>query len=464
MHKSPIEVDNKKVTVAGLGLHGGGVSTVNWLLKHGAHITITDLRDDITLRPSLNKILKNKNVKYVLGKHRKSDFKDADIVIKNPAVPRESKYIKTAKKHKVAIETDISIFFSRCPSTIIGVTGSKGKSTTATLIYNILREAGESVFLAGNIRKSPLDIVDNLTKKSIVVLELSSWQLEDSIHFSRSPHVAIVTNILRDHLNRYKSFDHYRHAKHNIFMHQTKDDFAVLNADNKKSKVLLKKINAQKAWFSYSDKKKPVSAFVSKNRIKYRVDGRTEDIVSIKKLKIKGEHNIENTLAAVAAVKAIGVRTESIQKAITDFKGIPDRFELIGTKKSVDVYNDTTATTPDATIASLKTLKKNIILIAGGSDKELDYRLLAREIKKRTNFLILLPGTATDKLLNEFKKLSFKKYQEVYSMRDAVKLAFEFAPKKSHVVLSPGAASFGLFLNEFDRGDKFKKEVQKFLT
>lgn len=393
----------KKVVIMGLGLHGGGVGVVKFFVKQGADVLVTDLKTKSQLKESVDK-LKKLNIKFVLGRHREKDFTEADLVIKNPAVKAGSFYLKKAKE----IKTDIQIFFDLFEGEIIGITGTKGKSTAATLIYNLLKKKYSNIFLAGNIGISPLEIFKKTNKKSKVILELSSFELED---LEKSPHIAVVTNLFEDHLNRYKDFKEYINSKKSIFKFQTKNDLLFLNKDNKYTKSFAKEAKGRVVFFK--DRKEALA--------------------------IAEYYKIKNA-----------------KKIIEFFKGVSHRQEYIATKKGVKYINDTAATTPESVMLAIKKFK-NIILIAGGEDKNLNYEELKKEIKKNIKHLILLPGTATDK----FKK--GLNYTPASSMKQAVKKASQIAERGDIVLLSPGAASFNLFKNEFDRGNQFIKYVKEII-
>lgn len=409
---------DKKVTIMGLGLIGGGKGVAKFFAKQGAKVLVTDLRTREELKPSLEK-LKGLPIRFVLGKHREEDFINTDLVIKNPGVRPDSFYLKIAKKHNISIKTDISIFFDLCKGIIIGVTGTKGKSTTATLIYKLLKTKYPKTILAGNIGVSPLEILPRVDKETKVVLELSSFELED---LKKSPKTAVITTLFPDHLNRYKNFKEYVEAKKPIFKYQKKNDVLVLNYDDLETRKLAKEASSKVLFFRGS-----------------------------------------NISAAILVAKIFKISKKSIKKVLSDFKGIPNRQEIIATKKGVKYINDTTATTPQSVILAINTFKKRfpkskILLIAGGQDKNLNYENLAREIRKNVNYLILLPGTASDKIKKELGSL---RVQWAKSMRDAVKKVAAMSQKGDIVLLSPGAASFNLFKNEFDRGEQFIKETKK---
>jgi len=389
-----INFKNKKVLIMGLGLHGGGVSVTKFFLSVGAKVTITDLKTKSQLKDSLAKLPR---LKLVLGKHREEDFKNADLIIKNPDVPSTSPYLKIARKNNIPIKSDIEIFFDLCPGEIIGVTGTKGKSTIATLIYRLMKEKYQTV-LAGNIGVSPLEFLAEISKDSKIILELSSFALEK---LKKSPHIAVITNIFPDHLNRYKNFSEYKKVKENIFKYQTKKDILILN------------------------------------------------------------ENPAQILEKIAQVYKIP--RDKVKKVLRNFKGIPHRQEFIADKNGVKYFNDTTATNPGAVKFALKKFRKKysnskIILIAGGEDKRLSYRSLAKHIEDNIDYLVFLPGSATELLKRDLKKFPF---HEAKSMQEAVRKASSLASKGDIVLLSPGASSFNLFKNEFDRGDKFKSAVDK---
>lgn len=437
--KYPIQ----KVLIMGLGLHGGGVGAAKFFAKQSKEVIVTDLKLKKELLPSLAKLKQFKNIRYALGKHRIKDFLSANLIIQGAGIPDDSPYLIAARKNHIPIDTDIGIFFERCPAPIIGITGSKGKSTVASLACAMLKQKYKKVFLGGNIRISVFDILPRVTRDSIVVLELSSWQLEGLSHHKKSPHVAVITNILREHLNKYKNFASYAKAKSYIFAFQKQTDYAVLNKNDFWVQKMARNIISKKIFF-----------------------GKTKIVVQNPNL--QGEHNTSNIAAAEAIVSLYGVSRTARRRAVKNYKGLEGRLQYVGTKKGVLFYNDTTATMPDATVAALKTLKPKrggkIILIAGGADKKLDFRKLAREIAQRVSILILLPGDATKKIKSQIANHVAQKKITAYeakNMPDAVSIAVSSAVKNDVVLLSPAAASFGLFQNEFDRGVQFVNRVKK---
>ncbi len=455
----------------GLGLLGRGVNVAKFLADLGVDLTITDLKSAEALAPSLKQLTKFKNIRYVLGGHKLDDFKNCDMVIKSAGVPLDSLYIAEAKKNKIPVEMDASLFAKFTPATIVGVTGTRGKSTVTHLLEHILTRAyPKHVFVGGNVRgMATLPLLKKTKIGDIVILELDSWQLQGFGDAKISPHVSVFTNFLNDHLNYYKGdMQKYFDDKANIFKYQNDDEVLVLGEQiarelkSRKSKVesqilVAKKSLVQKAW----------------------------------KIKIPGEHNRSNIACAILVCQELDVPAKAIKDGVESFLGVPGRLELVRTALGVKYYNDTTATTPDGNKAALEALgtkktrqnfsprhnfreiksgkaknlsgrEKNIVLIAGGADKNLDYKDMARLVHKTVKGLVLIEGAATEKLLALIpKKTSYPVYI-VDSMKNAVDTAREFSKKGDTVLLSPGAASFGVFKNEFDRGDQFVKLVMKF--
>lgn len=469
---------NKKITVMGVGLHGGGVGIIKFLAKQGAKITATDLRSKEELKKSLEILAGLDNVEYILGEHRLEDFINADMIIKNPGVPENSKFVIAAREKNIPIESDIGIFFELCPAPIIAVTGTKGKSTTASLLAHIFKQHYPQVILAGNIRCSVLEKLSEITKGTIIILELSSWQLADARHHKKSPYVAIITNILQDHLNRYNNFQEYIEDKKLIFKFQKEKDYLFLNYSDPLSKEISRDVNSRIYFYSADgdallqedlplfNQKARLGAYARREKIFY--GAAQQAICGLKDIKIIGKHNLSNVLAAVSVADLYNIPAEKIAIALKTYSGLEGRLQLVAEIKGVKYINDTTATAPDAAIAALDSLnqfycdnaqnradEKRIILIAGGADKNLTFDNFGDAIADKVKIVILLPGTATNKIAQAVKERI--PIQTASNMLEAVKTASKNAAKGDIVLLSPGCASFGLFLHEFDRGEKFNE-------
>jgi UDP-N-acetylmuramoylalanine--D-glutamate ligase len=461
------DLKGKKVTVFGLGLHGGGVSMVKFLARNGAKIIVTDLKDKEQLAPSLEKLATIKGITYVLGQHRKEDFSQVDLVVKSPAVPWKNVYVRTALEHNIPVESDSSLFFRFCKNPIIGVTGTKGKTTISLLITHILHIIGEDSVPVGIGQIPVMDALRNITKFSCPVFELSSWRLSalkrSGVH--KSPHIAVFKNFFADHLNYYKTMDEYLEDKKNIFRYQKKSDWCILNYDDAIVRNLEREVPSQVVWFGFSRPQKGRCVFVREGWIVFRDgEGNEERIVKTKDLGMKGKHNIVNTMGALGACWVWGVSVEKLKKHTWKLEGVPHRLEMVGEVGGVKYYNDTTATIPEATISALHSFTQPVFLIAGGSNKGLHYEGFAKSISHRTKGIVFLKGTATLDMQKALKGVLGEEAQK-FPIVDSMKEAMEYA--KSHtksgdvVLLSPGAASFGMFDNEFDRGDQFRRLVKE---
>lgn len=407
----------------GLGLLGRGLNVAKFLSECGAELIITDLKTEEQLQSSLDQLEGYENISYVLGEHRLEDFQNRDMVIKAAGVPIDSVYIKEAKKNNIPIEMDASLFSRLAEGvTVIGVTGTRGKSTTTQLIFNIIEASGKRVFIGGNIRgMATLPLLKEVEASDIVVMELDSWQLQGFGDAHISPNISVFTNFMMDHMNYYKGdMDQYFSDKSNIFKYQKEGDVFFKGPGVKTDEGIVVENIVPTNW----------------------------------KLKIKGDHNLENASFAVSVTRELGIEDEIIRKTVEEFNGVPGRLEFIKKEGGVSFYNDTTATTPDALLAALNSLKGSVILITGGTDKELEYGSIVDKLNA-VKKLILFSGTATDKIT----RLISKDYEIVDNMVDAVKAAKKDAKDGDIVLMSPGAASFGIFKNEFDRGDQFVNEI-----
>jgi len=482
---------DKKITVMGLGLHGGGVGMAKWLMRHGAAVTVTDLKGPEELADSIAELDRAyqgclehqkgppvRKIVYSLGSHAEKDFVAADMVIKNPAVPRENPFLSLTASKGIPVETDISIFFLLCPYPSTAVTGTKGKTTTTTLLADISRAHDKRTVVGGNIRISPLDALDKLlqtAKKGAappppIVLELSSWQLESLEKHHLSPRIGVMTNIMEDHLNRYRGMEDYARAKELMVSFQGAGDTAVLNVDDPRiaaigEKLALKQGGPRLLWFSVKSRKGE-GCFVSGGKVVIDLGGRRRTILPLSAVRIPGKHNLGNVLAACAAAAAMGIPDRTIAAVVRKFRGVPGRLEFLGVKGGVHFFNDTTATTPDAAMAAMRTLvpenRKRIVLLAGGADKELRFEEWAKVVAGRVKHLVLFSGTATPKMLAALDAAGVRTPRTVVgSMAEAMRIAKDQAKPPGTVLLSPGCASFGMFVNEFDRGDQFVKAVKR---
>lgn len=428
----------------GLGILGRGVNVAKFLANAGAELTVTDLKDEEQLASSLQILSPHKNINYVLGKHNLADFRDKDMLIKAAGVPLDSPYVAEARKNNIPVEMDASLFTKLADGVmIVGVTGTRGKSTVTQLIYEIIEAGGKNVYLGGNVKGlATLPLLEKIKTGDIVVMELDSWQLQGFGDSKISPHVAVFASFMQDHMNYYKGdMNAYFADKANIFKYQKAEDYLVCGE--------------QVAEFMKENGFKPAGKKLVASK---------KNIPSEWNIKLQGEHNLANIAMAVKVSEIFGVCDDIIKNTVENFAGAPGRLEFVKEINGIKFYNDTTATTPDAAMAAVKSLhkdgKSNIVLIGGGADKELDFNEYAGFIKDKIKAMALFKGAATDKIMAAFGKTDFP--IEIFdNMSAAFKFAVSNADKGDVVLLSPGAASFGVFKNEFDRGEQFIEEIGK---
>jgi UDP-N-acetylmuramoylalanine--D-glutamate ligase len=429
----------KKIALLGLGKDN--LALLKLLDKHFApvEITICDLHPKNKL-PCLK--LKHLKPKYQLGKISDQNLDKFNLLFRSPGWHPSCPGIKTAQKNKdIQITSALNLFFKLSPTkNIIGVTGTKGKGTTSTLIYKILQKAYKkrNIFLGGNIGVSPLSFLENIKNNDWVILELSSFQLED---LDYSPRIAVITNFFKEHLapadpnnpNFHSSLQKYWQAKRNIAKKEN-NKYLIANW-NLKSKLKKEKLPGKIKYFS------------------------TSKLTS----RLAGEYNRENIAAAIAVAKILKIKPEIYKPVIANFSNLEHRLKLVAKKKAVKYYDNSFSTTPESTILDLKSFSGRIIQIAGGADKGADFKKLAKIIKEKTSLLILLPGQGSDKIKINLKKIKFpnKKIKKVKNMREAVKIAKKNAKIGDTVLLSTACASFGIFKNYKERGNLFKKYVKK---
>jgi UDP-N-acetylmuramoylalanine--D-glutamate ligase len=465
----------KKVLIVGLGTLGGGLATTKWFLKRGASVTVTDLRSRAELAPSIRALGKDaERVRFVLGKHVPDDFRTHDLIVVNPAVPRTSPFLRIAEKAGKRIVNDASIFFDAVRSPVVAVTGTRGKTTTAAWVAHFLR-----VRAGGNSSSDLplLKLLGSVRPKEPAVVELSSWQLERIARSKRGPDIAVITNIFRDHMNRYRSVREYAAAKANIFRRQTERQVLVLNAGNAWTRFFLaQRPRTNILLFSLAPLPKWTDGiFVDRGAIRFQMNGRRHTVIppsTYARCESLGSHNIENLLAALLAAHAAGVPWKTLAVRTRTLPSIPLRQEIVLRRGNLTVVNDSAGTSPDATIAALRRFAHppagggHVILLSGGTDKELDFREWARVVARYLppRDLLLIEGSATKKMVAALRAVRyFRSYApQVFPTLPAMLRAVcrdlsRNAVCSTHttVLFSPGAASFEKFRNEFDRGEKF---------
>src|SRR5438132_4182305 len=449
-----MDLRGKRVLVMGLGLQGSGMAAARYTAQQGAIVRVTDLKSPEILAPSVQ-ALAGLPIEFVLGEHRNEDFLWAEIVIRNPGIPLTSPYLRLAREHGASIEMEIALFFLACPGRIIGITGTRGKTTTASLIYKILQEGGASTVLGGNVAGvETLSLLPHITAETLVVLELSSWQLEGLAPHALSPSMAVMTNVYPDHLNTYTGMDEYAEAKANIFRHQHPTDIAVFNYDNPWTRRFGEEAPGR-TWFTSLQRG---GSFV-------RGSTKLEPFI-FTETPLVGRHNLENILLATTTARLLGIPDEMIASAVRNFRGVAHRLEDLGIIHGVRFINDSTSTTPIAGQVGLEAFKEPIVLVAGGNTKHLPLEQWPATIIKRCRDVILLQGKGTEELLPalhvEVQKQGVSNpVRGIFSdFVQAVDAAVACTKPGDVLLFSPGFTSFGMFLNEFDRGNRFVEYVR----
>jgi UDP-N-acetylmuramoylalanine--D-glutamate ligase len=472
----------KTVLVMGLGRFGGGVDAAKFAASAGAKVIVTDLAPEGQLSHSIRQLEEFPDIEFHLGSHDPADFEQADIIIANPAVPPDNEFLQLARRRNKLVTSQIGIFFQLCPAPIIGITGANGKSTTTALTAHLLRVITEdrrqsvlrpppsvlrTVWLSGNIGNEPLlTAIDQIGPNDLVVLELSSFQLEQLAEIRKAPNVSLLTNLTPNHLDRYRTFADYCAAKENIFKFQTLDKncpaVSIFNAEDE--------IAAQ--WFEKYRKQ------AGRICIRFSADDVSRDIRD--SFTLPGRANLSNLAAALAVAGYFGANNEQIKSRLPHFKPLPHRLELIGQIKGVRWYNDSKATTPQSAIAALEAFDQPTIIIAGGYDKHLPFDQFGRKIAEKTKAAILIGQTAPKiaeaihnaKMSLRAKRSNLKtratsienresRIEIVNSLAEAVESANQLAESGDVVLLSPACASYDMFENFEHRGREFTRLVRE---
>lgn len=426
----------KRVTVLGLGHFGGGVGVTRWLCGQGAKVTVTDSAEPAKLADSVAR-LAGLDVTFHLGEHHQSDFTDTDLLVVNPAVPKESPLLQAAASAGVARTSEINLFIERCPARVIGITGSVGKSTTTAMTGEILKRKF-TVHVGGNIGGSLLESLDAILPEHVVVLELSSFQLEDLPLVGISPHIALVTNLKPNHLDRHGTMEAYGLAKQNIFRYQSAGDVLVLNADDPATAKWSSQARGKVDFFSQA--------------------GEPFDLL------LPGSHNQSNAQAAFAAAALLGVDRQTAQQALREFPGLPHRLQFVTERNGVRYFNDSKCTTPEGAIVAAESFEpRKAIIIVGGYDKHVSFDAMGAVLASRAKVIVAV-GATKDQIVASVAKGSKAGSAVVVkadSFESAVSAARAAAAPGDVVLLSPACASYDMFTNYERRGEKFVELVRQ---
>jgi len=446
---NPFELRGKRILVVGLARTG--VATALFCAARGAHVTATDARTENEIGEGLAS-LRTAGVTLELGGHRENTFLEQGLIVPSPGVPADAPLLQAARAKGVTIWSEVELADRFLSGRLIGITGSNGKTTTTTLIEHILRNAGLSTILAGNIGTPLIARVEETGDDTITVVELSSFQLELIETFR--PNISVFLNLTPDHLDRHHTLEAYGRAKARIFENQTEADSAVLNADDPATTPLAP-TKPHVYWFS---RKQRVAqgAFVKENEIVFRHDGEEETVLSLRDIPLAGAHNVENVLAAVAATRLAGAEPAAIARGVRSFAGVEHRLEFVAEIAGVRYYNDSKATNIDATLKALDAFPGRILVILGGKDKGSDYTLLQQPLREKA-ILALLIGAAADKI--EKQIAGSVAIERAGTIERAVEIASHASRPGDVVLLAPACASFDQFQNYEHRGRVFKDLV-----
>jgi UDP-N-acetylmuramoylalanine--D-glutamate ligase len=457
-----VQLTGKKVLVMGLGRFGGGVDAVRYAAGAGAQVVVTDKATPEKLRDSIEQICDLEGIEFHLGRHDAEDFATADMIVANPAVPPDNEFLQIARRNGRTVTSQIGLFFQSCPAPIIGITGANGKSTTTTLTAHLLDKARpkasksryDKVWLSGNIGDRPLlTILDQISPRDLVVLEISSFQVEQLMEVRKAPKVALLTNLTPNHLDRYGTFEAYCAAKEGLFQFQTLDPsvpaISIFNAEDEIARTWFHKYQGQRG----------------RTCLQFNADDVSAELASVYAL--PGRANRSNLAAAMSIAKCFGATEQSIRDCLGEFKALRDRLELVGDSRGIRWYNDSKATTPEGTMAALSAFECPKILIAGGYDKHTPFDELGKKIASSAKAVVLIGQTARQiaaaiEAASENDRQIDVQFAD--SLAEAVEIANRLAVPGDVVLLSPACASYDMFENYQQRGRQFAELVQRLIA
>jgi UDP-N-acetylmuramoylalanine--D-glutamate ligase len=439
-----------------VGMARSGLAAAEFLSKRGARVKVSDKRTETELDTEIE-FLRRHDIGYEVGGHVEDSFLNADLVVVSPGVPLRLSLLQKASQSGKEVISEVELASRFLKGRVIGITGSNGKTTTTTLVGEMLKTAGFSVQVGGNIGTALTSLVDRSTPETITVTELSSFQLEAIPTFR--PDVAVLLNITPDHLDRYDSFEDYARAKLNILRNQRLSDFAVLNLEDEILRCSGKSIGSQPYWFS-TKSEVIQGTYLNRNQFIFRSGTQKETVTSLEGIQVPGRHNLENVAAAITTARLLNAASTKIAEALRQFRGVEHRLELVAEINGVKFYNDSKATNTDATIKALESFECGILLILGGRDKGSDFTVLSSLIQERVRNLILL-GEASEKIRQQLNGTAPMAQAE--SLEEATRMAFERASPGDVVLLAPACASFDMFQNYEHRGRVFKESVRRLM-
>ena len=449
-----MEFKNKTILVLGAGISGIAVAGI--LKNKGATVILNDAKPAQKIKKDLTS-LERSGISLVLGRQDDSLLAGVDYLVVSPGISINLPLIQTARARSIAVMSEIEVAYRLCRAPIVAITGTNGKTTTTTLIGDMLRTTGREIVVGGNIGTALSKEVENLASDGLVVAEISSFQLEGIIDFR--PKIAAVLNLTPDHLDRHHSMECYKKTKENIFRNQTPGDYLVLNYDDEQIRDMAERTAAKVMYFSLKQQLRQ-GVFIRQQNFSIAWEGQFYEICPVADLALKGSHNVENTLAACGVAFLAGAKVADLATVIKNFQGVEHRIEFVAKINDVEYYNDSKATNPESAVKALEAFTGNVILIAGGCDKMTDLTEFAGLIRQKTDQLILL-GEAKERFHAAALKAGVANIHTVQSFEEAVALAHCLAKPKQVVLLSPACSSYDMFTNYEERGKAFKNLVRK---
>ena len=443
----------KYVIVAGAGK--SGVAATGLLIRNGARVTLYDQNTEIDKESILGDFMGSGNVDIALGELTDELLEKADLFVISPGIPVDAPFVEKVRKAGIPIWGEIELAYYFCDGHIAAITGTNGKTTTTTLVGEIFKTYTQDSFVVGNIGLPFTRFADSSTDNTYIAAEISSFQLE-TIHEFR-PHVSAILNLTPDHLNRHYTFDNYVDAKFRIAENQTDEDYIVLNMDDPEIMKRVDKLKTNICYFSHNAEVEQ-GTFVRDGKIYLRKNGIEEYVLDVDRIKILGEHNLENVLAAVCISAFMDIPSDIIRDVVYAFKGVEHRIEFVREVRDVRYYNDSKGTNPDAAIKAIKAMKSTTLLIGGGYDKQSDYDEWVECFPGKVRYLVLIGETA-DKILTCCKNHGFNEVVKAETLEDAVRFCYSHARPGDDVLLSPACASWDMFKSYEERGNLFKLYV-----
>ncbi len=445
----------KNVLVVGMGK--SGMAALDCMFEMGVEVSVYDKKKESDISKEFVEFLKEKNIKYYFGENPSRDcLENADLLIMSPGIPRDTDFVIQAENAGADIKGELEMAYELGKGEYIAITGTNGKTTTTTLVGEIIRKSGRKTVVAGNIGLPVITEAVRADDDTVLVTEVSSFQLETIDKFK--PAVSAILNITPDHIDRHKTFENYAETKGRIFENQVCEDVCVINMDDQEALRLAENARCKVAFFSRKEKVE-TGAYVDKGRIYVADSNQKVDVMPLEEIKIPGEHNIENVLAAVAICYFYGIDVKEIRQHVSAFYGVEHRIEIFERKNGIVYVNDSKGTNTDAAVKAIEALKENIILIAGGYDKGADFTDFIKAFNGRVKHMLVL-GQTKEKIADAANKCGFRDFTTVQNMEEAVELSKKIAVSGDSVLLSPACASWDMYKSFEERGKHFKQCVK----